>query len=270
MFKTGTLLLVQYLSSVLERIGGSREVRILELGAGTGGTTKFIIQELAGLGNKHRFSYTFTDLSSSLVAAARRKSSKWPFMHYTVLDVEKDPDPQLAGAYDIIISTNCIHATKDLVQSTTNIRKMLQADGVLCLVELTRNLFWFDLVFGLLEGWWLFSDSREHALADERRWERCLQAAGFEWVEWSDTASEESNILRVITASPFKLVPSLDTVISGHDNRRNGNKHDLRQTMVFKRVDGLDLLADIYYPHEAVVHGRSLPVGESISSFVSG
>lgn len=269
MFKNGNLLLAQYLSSVLERFGSSREVRILELGAGTGGTTKHLVQELAGLGNQHRFSYTFTDLSSSLVATARRKFSKWPFMRFTILDVEKDPGPQFAGGYDIIISANCIHATKDLVQSTTHIRKMLQADGVLCLVELTRNLFWFDLVFGLLEGWWLFSDGRQHALADERRWERCLHAAGFEWVDWSDTASKESDILRVITASPFKAVPSRDTatVIYDPENMRNGNEHDLRQTMVFKKVDGLDLLADIYYPPEIVDHGRSLPVGESISFF---
>lgn len=268
-FKTGTLLLAQYLSSVLERFGGSREVRILELGAGTGGTTKHLVQKLAGLGNKHRFSYTFTDLSSSLVAAARRKFSKWSFMHFTVLNIEEDPGPQFAGAYDIIISTNCIHATKDLVQSTTNIRKLLQADGLLCLVELTRNLFWFDLVFGLLEGWWLFSDGREHALADERRWEQCLHAAGFQWVDWSDTTSVESDILRVITASPFKVVPSVDasTVIYDPENIRNANEHDLRQTMVFKKVDGLDLLADIYYPPEVVDHRRSLPVGESIGFF---
>lgn len=266
MFKTGTLLLAQYLSSVLERFGGSREVRILELGAGTGGTTKYLVEKLVGLGTKHKFSYTFTDLSSSLVAAARRKFAKWPFMHCAVLDVEKDPDAQFVGEYDIIISTNCIHATKDLVQSTTNIRKMLRADGVLCLVELTRNLFWFDLVFGLLEGWWLFSDGRKHALADEWRWERCLHAAGFEWVDWSDSASEESDILRVITASPFKVVPSVDTstVIHDHGNMRNGGNHDMRQTMVFKKVDGLDLFADIYYPPEALDPGRSLPVGESI------
>lgn len=73
----------------------------------------------------------------------------------------------------------------------------------------------------------------------------------------------------MITASPFKVVPSIDTatVIYDPENMRNGNEHDLRQTMVFKKVDGLDLLADIYYPPEIVDHGRSLPVGESISFF---
>ena len=183
MFKTRTLLLADYLSSTVERLGNSRKLRILELGAGTGGTTKNVIRKLAENNNAASFSYTFTDLSSSLVGTARRKLAKWPFMEYAVLDIEKDPAPEFTNAFDIIVSTNCIHATKDLVHSTTNIRKMLRPDGVLCLVELTRNLSWFDLVFGLLEGWWLFNDGREHALADERQWGRCLNAAGFDWVD---------------------------------------------------------------------------------------
>ncbi|OTA53099.1 ketoacyl-synt-domain-containing protein [Hypoxylon sp. EC38] len=203
MFKTGTLVLAQHLSSVLKRFEGGRELKILELGAGTGGTTKDV----------YKFSYTFTDLSPSLFA-------KWPFMRYATLDIEKEPNPQHLGAYDIIISTNCIHATKSL---------MLSPDGILCLVELTRNLFWFDLVFGLLEGWWLFSDGREHALASEQRWDQSLRAAG-------NTSSAESDILRVIIASPYA------------------------QTVAFKQVDGLDLQADIYFPPEVVDSKRALPV----------
>lgn len=265
MFKTGTLVLAQYLSTVLERVGTSRELKILELGAGTGGTSKHVIETLAGLGPKYKFSYTFTDLSSSLVATARRKFSKWPFMHYTVLDIEKDPGPQFVGVYDIIISTNCIHATKSLMQSCATIRKLLRADGILCLVELTRNLYWFDLVFGLLEGWWLFDDGREHALADEQRWKQSLHASGFEWVDWSNSLSGESNILRVITASPYELAPyDIDSrLILGNNNEADGSSdhNTLKDTLTFKKVDGLHLLADIYYPPEVVELEKMLPVG---------
>ena len=118
MFKTGTLLLAQYLSTVLQRLGGRRELKILELGAGTGGTSKHVIKTLAGLGPKYEFSYTFTDLSSSLVAAARRKFAKWPLMHYTVLDIEKDPSPELTAPTTLFFRLtafmrrkfSCIHA----------------------------------------------------------------------------------------------------------------------------------------------------------------
>ncbi|RHZ53126.1 hypothetical protein CDV55_100294 [Aspergillus turcosus] len=245
MFKTGTLLLAQYLSSVVSRFGDGREIRILELGAGTGGTTKELITTLGQLGPAHRFTYTFTDLSSSLVAAARRKFPQ-PFMRFSVLDIEKVPASEMLGAYDIILSTNCIHATQDLVRSTTHIRQMLRPDGILCLVELTRNLFWFDLVFGLLEGWWLFNDGREHALAHERRWERCLREAGFNWIDWSDSPSRESDLLCVITASPSET-PTLETLAQ-------------QETLVFKQVDGLDLEADLYYPARTADPARPLPV----------
>lgn len=272
MFKTGTLVLAQYLSMALERVGANRELKILELGAGTGGTSKNVIDTLVKLGPKYKFSYTFTDLSSSLVATARRKFSKWPFMQYTVLDIEKEPHPEFLGAYDIILSTNCIHATKNLVQSTTNIRKMLRPDGILCLVELTRNLYWFDLVFGLLEGWWLFNDGREHALASERRWKKELHTSGFQWVDWSGSTTAESDILRVITASPHKVVPvgisSRLALANGNTTNGSSELNTMMETLKFKEVDGLELLADVYYPPEVVDHGRTLPVGKSRLSFL--
>ena len=265
MFKTGTLFLAQYLSMVVKRVGTGRKLKILELGAGTGGTSNHVIETLAGLGSEYNFTYTFTDLSTSLVAAARRKFSKWPFMQYTVLDIEQDPGSQFTGAYDIILSANCVHATKSLVQSCTNIRKMLRAEGILCLMELTRNLYWFDLVFGLLDGWWLFNDGRGHALADEQRWKRSLRASGFEWVDWSDSLSAESNILRVILASPYKLAQDgVDPGLRlGNDNKADGsvNLHTLKETLPFKEVEGLHLLADVYYPLDVVEPGERLPVG---------
>ncbi|KAG8166479.1 hypothetical protein KVR01_002168 [Diaporthe batatas] len=239
MFKTGTLVLSQYLASVLKDVGAKRELRILELGAGTGGTTKNVVETLVKMG--HKFTYTFTDLSSSLVAAAKRKFSKWSFMEYKVVDIEKDTKPDFVGKYDIILSTNCIHATRDLVRSTSHIREMLKPDGLLCLVELTKNLYWFDLVFGLLEGWWLSSDGRWHALASEELWKKDLLDAGYKWVDWSRSSTEESQLLRVITASPFDPPSRLETI-------------------EFKEVDGQKLYADIHYPGELVKPGKTLPV----------
>jgi SAM-dependent methyltransferase/acyl carrier protein len=265
MFKTGTLLLGQYLSSVLERLGGRRELKILELGAGTGGTSKYIIETLAAL--RYKFSYTFTDLSSSLVAAAKRKFAKWPFMQYTTMDIEKEPAAEFLGNYDVVLSTNCIHATKDLVVSTTNIRKMLRPDGILCLVELTRNLYWFDLVFGLLEGWWLFNDGREHALAHEGRWDQSLHTAGFDWVDWSTSPSPESDILRVVTASQYKLEPTnVDSGLGQANKTETDNHLSTKQTVAFKEVDGLQLQADIYYPPAVVDPSKRLPIGMRVTS----
>lgn len=269
MFKTGTLLLGQYLSSVVQRVRstGRQELRILELGAGTGGTSKHIIETLTGLTDVGcKLSYTFTDLSPSLVAAAKRKFARWSsIMEYAVMDIEKEPATHQLENYDIILSTNCIHATKNLVASATNIRKMLRPDGILCLVELTRNLYWFDLVFGLLEGWWLFEDGRDHALAHEQRWDKSLRASGFNWVDWSESNSKESELLRVITASPY----ALESMDDGKSKDRTKDVHSVehevlttKETVTFKEVDGLKLQMDVHYPSEIVDTGRKLPIGE--------
>jgi hypothetical protein len=64
------------------------------------------------------------------------------------------------------------------------------------------SLYWFDLVYGLLEGWWLFDDGRDHALADEGFWEKSLRDAGFGEVKWTDGDTLESQTMRLICAFP--------------------------------------------------------------------
>ena len=69
MFKTGTIVLAWYLVDIFNKVDPDHEIRVLELGAGTGGTTSHVLEELTRCGRI--FQYTFTDLSSSLVTAAK-------------------------------------------------------------------------------------------------------------------------------------------------------------------------------------------------------
>ncbi|KAI4160943.1 MAG: hypothetical protein L6R39_000149 [Caloplaca ligustica] len=258
MFKAGTQVLATYLSDIFHKTDSGREIRILELGAGTGGTTSYLVESLVQC--RQNFRYTFTDLSSSMVMAAKKRFRQHDFMEYATLDIEQDPPTHHLGRYDIILSANCIHATKNLTASTTNIRKMLQPDGLLCLVELTRNLYWFDLVFGLLEGWWLFNDGRKHALASEDLWERHLHRAGFQWVDWTKSRSQESQILRLIVASPSKALLS-----ARQSSLKDGaDRFEARETVTFKEEDGTRLLADIYYPDKLDGADTVRPVGNII------
>lgn len=238
-FKSGNLYLAQYLTDVIQTLGNGRQVKILEIGAGTGGTTKNLLEQLSALpGMATRMEYTFTDISPSLVAAARKKFSKYDFVRYETINVESSPPSLLHGQYDIVLSTNCVHATRNLVESCSNIRKLLRPDGILCLVELTRDIFWLDLVFGLLEGWWRFEDGRKHALATEDLWDQTLRQSGFEWVGWTNNEAVESNALRVIVASPTKAPSALEIC----------SKPANMETVVWGERNGLQLLADIFYP----------------------
>ncbi len=125
---------VQNLISKLEMRDGV--LKILEMGAGTGGTTLYMAPLLAHLGVS--VEYTFTDLSASMVAAARKKFKQYPFMKFLAHDIEKSVPAELIGTQHIVIASNAVHATHDLVKSGTNIRNALRPDGFLMMLEIRR------------------------------------------------------------------------------------------------------------------------------------
>jgi hypothetical protein len=204
-----------------------------------GGTTRFLVDHLTRCGVN--FTYTFTDISSALVDSIKKDLAGYDCMRYATLDVEKDPPPGFISRYHAIISTNCIHATRNATVSLANLRKMLLVDGVMALVEFTNGLYWFDLVYGLLDGWWLFDDGRRHALADTSFWNRSLVAAGYKHVKWTDGDTAESRMLKLICGFNSAVESETDS----HLSKRAGIP---LETVTWKHVDGLELCADIYYP----------------------
>ncbi|CAI7652979.1 unnamed protein product [Penicillium glandicola] len=184
-------------------VGSSGETfKVLEMGGGTGGTTLVMAPLLASLAAMGITSveYTFTDISPSMVANARRRLSKqYPFMRFAVHDIEKAPADELKGQH-LVLASNAIHATHNLGISLSNAHKALRPDGFLMILEMTEVVPFVDLVFGLLEGWWLFDDGRSHAVVPAEHWERELHAAGFGHVDWTDGSLPENAFQKVIIA----------------------------------------------------------------------
>lgn len=197
------VIMSQLLTTFLEKVlGDSRPIgdgpfRIIELGAGTGSTTRWVVDRLVQQGVP--IEYTFTDISSSLVSAAKRKFQKYKCMKYSTVNIEVEPPTQYHGQFDVVLSTNCIHATRNLPVSLKNINKLLRPHGFVALVEFTTRMFWFDLVFGLLEGWWRFDDGRDYVLAQPEFWDKCLREASFRHVSWTGGSTRESEVVRLIT-----------------------------------------------------------------------
>lgn len=205
MCQAATRHLASYLETIFRQSSSasSEPFRLLEVGGGTGGTTKFVVDFLT----RHNipFEYTFTDISSALVSSAKKSFDATLHgaenLRYAVVDVERPPAEEHCEKYHVIISTNCVHASRDATKSLANLRMMLRPeDGFLALVEFTNGMYWFDLVYGLLDGWWLFDDGRKHALADEAFWDRSLRGAGYGHVSWTDGREVESRSLRLICA----------------------------------------------------------------------
>jgi acyl transferase domain-containing protein/NAD(P)-dependent dehydrogenase (short-subunit alcohol dehydrogenase family)/phospholipid N-methyltransferase len=166
--------------AILQQIPSDQRLRVLEIGAGTGGTSSFVLPVLpAG-----RTEYTYTDISPLFVARAQQKFSQFPFVRYQTLDIEKDPAAQgLAGQqFDLVIAANVIHATQDLSVTLGHIRRRLAPDGLLVMLEVTAPQRWVDLTFGLTDGWWRFSDRElrpDYPLLSRPQWIELLRAAGF-------------------------------------------------------------------------------------------
>ncbi|KAL4789762.1 hypothetical protein BDV19DRAFT_394754 [Aspergillus venezuelensis] len=241
MYAAISKLLCQFLGNALSNKPSSGTFHILEVGGGTGGTTRPILDHLIRCGIQ--FTYTFSDISGSFVTAARKKFSGRSYMSFQVIDIGKDPVAPLLGKYHAIISTNCIHATRNIEVSTRNIHRMLRPDGFAALVEFTRNMYWFDLVFGLLEGWWLFKDGRRHVIASTDFWDQSMRRAGFQHVSWTDGNIMESRTLRIIAA--FKTV-AVD--MSFTPKQHSHDTETAIETVLYKKADQLPLFADIYYP----------------------
>ncbi|KAF7922236.1 hypothetical protein BELL_0143g00130 [Botrytis elliptica] len=213
-------------------------VKILEIGGGTGGTTKHMIDFLTS--NNIPFEYTFSDISPMFVNAVKKRFAKYPNVTVITLDIEKPVSENMQKKFHIVLSTNCIHATKNISNSTANIRDMLLPNGFCSLVEFTRNIFWFDLVFGLLDGWWFFEDGRSHVLADEWFWESSMKTAGFGHVSWTHNSSAESRTVRIITG--FLEAPESTSVVPKRP--RESFKYE---KLEYKMVGECRLFADVYY-----------------------
>ncbi|UKZ55650.1 hypothetical protein TrVGV298_009474 [Trichoderma virens] len=177
----------------------SKTVRVLEIGGGTCGTTLPAVNAFAQLGIS--VEYTFTDISSSFVTAAKSKLREHTFVKFRTLDITQDPSTDIKGYFDMIIATNVMHATPDVCKSTSNARQLLRPGGFFTLVEYTwRNYYFLDVIFGQLDGWWLFNDGRDHAIMDVSDWKKTLHRAGFEEVDWTEGQTEESKICRIMLA----------------------------------------------------------------------
>ena len=109
----------------------STKIRILEIGAGTGGTTTILLSILQPYRSQIE-EYSYTDLSKSfLFHAQKHYVPQLPTMRTHIFDVEKpiaDQDIQ-ADHYDIIIATNVIHATRDIKHALRNAKATLRKNG---------------------------------------------------------------------------------------------------------------------------------------------
>jgi len=185
-------------------------LRILEVGAGTGGTTASLLPMLSGAATE----YVFTDLTAFFLNKARAEFADYPFVRFELLDIEKDPEEQgfERASFDLVIGANVFHATADLNQTLQHARALLKPSGLLLLWEVTEPLTWFDISFGLIEGWQRYKDDlrTNGPLLSPAKWCEALRAHGFEEVETLPPANSPASALNqhIILAGARNPIPA--------------------------------------------------------------
>ncbi|KAJ4338021.1 hypothetical protein N0V95_008172 [Ascochyta clinopodiicola] len=171
-------------SGLLRSLGHCKPtLRVLEIGAGTGGTTTNMLAGLKSTFGEPLYSqYSYTDISSSFFVVAKERFKDHPNMSFSVLDISKDPLEQgfEAESFDLILAANVIHATPVLQDTLRNVKKLLHPKGRLLLQELIIQFAWMGFIMGGFSGWWL-GDAEGRGKQPFVSPERCnaeLKAAG--------------------------------------------------------------------------------------------
>jgi polyketide synthase PksN len=147
---------------VEERLGQepSAQIRIIEIGAGTGGTSTMVFRKLTAY-HAHIQEYCYTDISRAFLIHAEKEYGPWnPYLTFQIFNVEsplagQDMEP---GKFDLAIATNVLHATKSIRETIRNVKATLRSNGLILLNEMSTNSMLIHLTFGLLEGWWRYED----------------------------------------------------------------------------------------------------------------
>ncbi len=198
------------MAAVVRSLVGSweadRRLRVLELGAGTGNTSAFLLPELP----KARTEYWYTDVSAFFFGAAKEKFADYPFVRYAALDMERDPKSQghQPHSYDLIVASNVLHNAIDVNAALGSIRELLRPGGYILILDATQNTPWLWATAAFLEVVSAYGDEREGPALDAQGWSRALTRSRFEEVRFFPAlaAARGDGLLDFLEAMPQHVI----------------------------------------------------------------
>ncbi len=116
-----------------------REVplRVLEVGAGTGGTTAAVLDSLRG----RELDYLFTDVSTFFLNVGRERFAEREGVRFAILDLDADHRRQgfAENSFDVVVAGDVLHAARDVDGALARLRALLAPGGALVFSEMTRD-----------------------------------------------------------------------------------------------------------------------------------
>jgi polyketide synthase PksN len=177
-----------------DRLSNRHNVRILEVGAGTGSASEILLELLAQRGVLSRIErYLITEPNAYFRRYAQRSlSAKYPGLplECAALDIDKPWRAQgaNAGEFDLVYGVNVMHISKELMFSLRQARSSLTSDGWLMLGECVRPYdnqpIYPEFMFQILESFTnvqLDPEFRPNpGFLTGEQWRRVFLHAGFE------------------------------------------------------------------------------------------
>jgi polyketide synthase PksM len=196
-----------YISARLPQLGKGEKIKIVEIGAGTGGTSAIVLKALQEYGDM--VEYMYTDISAAFTQYGRREyGADCHFVQFKTLNIEEDIAEQgfVPGEYDLVIAANVLHATRDIQETLENVKALLKTNGWLVLNEAVEVVDMTTLTFGLMDGWWSFKDEalrlKYAPLLSTGMWKKLLRRMGFKRVHalGREEGNENGPVQNVIAA----------------------------------------------------------------------
>lgn len=164
----------------------SAGVKIIEVGAGTGGTSFFVLKAIKDTATMNYVDYIYSDISPVFLQHGKNKyKDKYDFLKFMEFDISKSLEEQNfdADSIHIIIASNVLHATSHIENSLLNLKKLLKTNGLLIINEITELQAFLTLTFGLTDNWWQYEDKENRMegspLIRRDQWKHLLRKCGF-------------------------------------------------------------------------------------------
>ncbi|MGW7469824.1 amino acid adenylation domain-containing protein [Streptomyces xantholiticus] len=211
---------VSALRGIAEAHQGTGPLRLLEIGAGVGGTSTVLVPALEGLD----VDYLFTDLSHFFLTAAQERFRDHPWVRYGLFDLNRDHRAQGFGpnSFDVILLANVLHNSVHAGRVLERLRELLAPGGWLVFIEATRDAYHVMTSMEFNAGLTGFEDERKetgHTFFGRDQWLRLLHEAGAEVaVCLPDEDDALSRIGQHVFAARFKAdrTPLRPDALLGH------------------------------------------------------
>ena len=253
-------------------------MKILEIGAGTGGATRLVLDTLEGRSQFKRYKdYCFTDITPSFFAKAQDEFSGCVGIDYKTLDIEKDPlDQGFEANHDMIVASQVLHATTTIAETVQHARSLLKKGGKMVLLEITNVHLGTGLVLGTFPDYWNgIADGRiDSPLLTKSMWQDVLTQNGFSGIDilLEDHATSVSMASTIVTTAVEPSIPAplapihLPRIVFAYSDIRPSFSYTLEDLAV---ENGIEVIHHAIRDSQSIQQGaRIIVLADLVGSFL--